>query len=394
MIVKNEERVLEACLESISPWVDEIIIVDTGSTDKTKQIAEKFTRNVYDFPWIDDFSAARNESLGHATGDWIFWIDADDTVPVETGQRIRALAASAGTGIGAFTMRVVLPSAPGEIGTRTINHTKLFRNIADYRFYGAIHEQISEPILRSGKQILDTDLEIIHSSHDFSEEGRALKQEREIKILRKEIENNPTYAFNWFNLGLVEFRAENYPGSIDALSKFFTLLHGASSSVSHQAYYHLSIGYEFLGNIAISLQVAENGLSEFPDDPALQFQAANLYAKLSKNEKAETLYKSSLAPRDIYPVGFEMNIRNILSPLYLGILLKKQCRYDEAEPYFYSVLGFDPNNSAVLADLSEIHAANNDTQKLSVTYLQLLRSDPDTAKQLRANILDLYRIRL
>jgi glycosyltransferase involved in cell wall biosynthesis len=80
MIVKNEERNLSHCLESVRGVFDEIIIVDTGSTDGTKAIAREFGAKVLDFPWIDDFSAARNVALTHATGDYAFWLDADDVI--------------------------------------------------------------------------------------------------------------------------------------------------------------------------------------------------------------------------------------------------------------------------------------------------------------------------
>ena len=80
MIVKNEEDVLERCLESAADLVDEIIIVDTGSTDRTKEIAARFTDQIYDFPWCDDFAAARNESFSHASMDYCMWLDADDVL--------------------------------------------------------------------------------------------------------------------------------------------------------------------------------------------------------------------------------------------------------------------------------------------------------------------------
>lgn len=83
MIVKDEEEVLRRCLLGIAKWVDEIIVVDTGSTDGTKKIAKEFTDKVYDFRWIDDFSAARNYSFSLATGDYLLWLDADDYVPKE-----------------------------------------------------------------------------------------------------------------------------------------------------------------------------------------------------------------------------------------------------------------------------------------------------------------------
>ena len=78
MIVKNEEDVLARCLESAKPVADEIIIVDTGSTDRTREIAREFTDNVCEFPWIDDFAAARNFSFSKATMEYCMWLDADD----------------------------------------------------------------------------------------------------------------------------------------------------------------------------------------------------------------------------------------------------------------------------------------------------------------------------
>ncbi|MBI2656740.1 glycosyltransferase family 2 protein, partial [Candidatus Woesearchaeota archaeon] len=91
MIAKNEEKFLEQCLNSVKDIVDEIIIVDTGSTDKTKDIAKKFNAKVYDFKWIDDFSAARNESIKHAAKDWILVLDADEILDEEGRKAIREL---------------------------------------------------------------------------------------------------------------------------------------------------------------------------------------------------------------------------------------------------------------------------------------------------------------
>ncbi|WP_235929820.1 tetratricopeptide repeat-containing glycosyltransferase family 2 protein [Chengkuizengella marina] len=91
MIVRDEEEVLDRCLSSISDLVDEIIIVDTGSTDQTKEIAKKYTDKIYDFEWVDDFSAARNFSFSKATSDYIFWLDADDIVPQDSRKQILKL---------------------------------------------------------------------------------------------------------------------------------------------------------------------------------------------------------------------------------------------------------------------------------------------------------------
>src|SRR3989338_5293163 len=80
MIAKDEEKYLEQCLSSVKGLVDEIIIIDTGSKDKTKEIAKKFNAKIFDFKWVDDFSAARNESLKQAAKDWILVLDADEVI--------------------------------------------------------------------------------------------------------------------------------------------------------------------------------------------------------------------------------------------------------------------------------------------------------------------------
>ena len=91
LIVKNEEDVIGRCLESVKGFADEIIVVDTGSSDKTKEFVSKFTDKLYDFEWIDDFSAARNYAFSKAKCDYLFWLDADDVVLPEDVVKINNL---------------------------------------------------------------------------------------------------------------------------------------------------------------------------------------------------------------------------------------------------------------------------------------------------------------
>ena len=96
MIVRDEEDHLAKCLESVRGLFDEIVIVDTGSVDRTKEIAREFGAKVFDFVWIDDFAAARNEALSHATGDYAFWLDADDVVEPAEREKLEALFSGLG----------------------------------------------------------------------------------------------------------------------------------------------------------------------------------------------------------------------------------------------------------------------------------------------------------
>ena len=97
MIVKDEEKTLARCLNSVKSFIDEIIIVDTGSKDKTKEIAKSFNSQIYDFKWISDFSAARNFSFSKATSDYILWLDGDDFIDDENISKIENLLKSLDT---------------------------------------------------------------------------------------------------------------------------------------------------------------------------------------------------------------------------------------------------------------------------------------------------------
>jgi len=90
-MVRNEEEALPGCLQSVAGIANEIIVVDTGSTDRTKEVAASFGAKVFDFPWIDDFAAARNECIRHATGEWIFWMDADERIDEVNREKLKQL---------------------------------------------------------------------------------------------------------------------------------------------------------------------------------------------------------------------------------------------------------------------------------------------------------------
>ena len=143
MIVKNEEDVLERCLESAAGLVDEIIIVDTGSTDRTRKIAARFTDKIFDFSWRDDFSAARNESFSHASMDYCMWMDADDILLDEDRKAFLALKESLDPSVAV----VMAPYHTGfdESGRVTFSYyrERLIKNREGMSWVGAVHEAIT-----------------------------------------------------------------------------------------------------------------------------------------------------------------------------------------------------------------------------------------------------------
>lgn len=158
MIVKNEEKVLSRCLDSIKNAVDEIIIVDTGSTDNTKEIAEKYTNLIYDFKWIDDFSAARNFSFSKACKDYIMWLDADDVLTHENLIKLIDLKKNL-TDTDIVMMKY--NTAFDENGNATFSYyrERIIRRTAGHIWRGRVHEAIEY----TGKTIY-SDISVNHHS--------------------------------------------------------------------------------------------------------------------------------------------------------------------------------------------------------------------------------------
>ena len=185
MIVKNEEENLPRVLSSIQGLADEIIVVDTGSTDRTVEIARSFGAKVYFFEWCDDFSAARNESLRHATCDYIMWLDGDDEVPKPEHEIIkRDLLLKRGN---AFYLH--LKNSMNGVEDISLQ-LRIFPNKKGIRFSGRVHEQIIRAVAMAGIKISISEATIIHHGY-YSNEEVLKKLNRNIKILREELEKDP-----------------------------------------------------------------------------------------------------------------------------------------------------------------------------------------------------------
>lgn len=142
MIVKNEEDVLTRCLEGVRGFVDEIVIVDTGSQDRTRQVAEKYTDKIYDFPWDDDFSAARNYGLEKATKEYCMWLDADDVILPEEAEKIQRLKKILPKDVDTVMMKYATAFDEWGRPSFTYYRERILKNCSQCRFQGRVHEVI------------------------------------------------------------------------------------------------------------------------------------------------------------------------------------------------------------------------------------------------------------
>jgi tetratricopeptide (TPR) repeat protein len=176
MIVKNEAAHLGRCLQSVAGHVDEIVIVDTGSTDGTQAIAERHAARLFDFAWRDDFAAARQYAFDQAGGDWVVWVDADDVVV--GAEHIRPQAAAAPEALGAFYWRYVTGRDRWGNATCEFWRERCVRNDGTFRWEGRIHEVLVAQ--RPWQTLRTPDVVVEHRSTD---EPGAAKQARNLAIL-------------------------------------------------------------------------------------------------------------------------------------------------------------------------------------------------------------------
>ncbi|MGB9851401.1 MAG: glycosyltransferase [Candidatus Kapaibacteriota bacterium] len=205
MIVKNEQKYLPGCLESVKNIVDEIIIVDTGSTDNTKEIARSYGAKIYDFPWKDDFALARNESLRYCTGEWIIYLDADERIVYPSPAELRNILKLADKSIGAFYCLIESEHYQMDGGTEVHRggYPRIFRNLGypKIKFIGRVHEQIAPSIFQNGLSIQFSDIKILHLGYNQSREVMEQKIKRNYRMLIQHVKEEPLNGYAWYQLG-------------------------------------------------------------------------------------------------------------------------------------------------------------------------------------------------
>lgn len=266
MIVKNEEEKLARCLNSVKAYVDEILIVDTGSTDKTKEIALSFGAKIFDFAWCGDFSKARNYSIEKTTGDYVLSMDADQILmKFEKEQALKYMEGKRVLGLAEI------------VNSYTQNGQKVLdRSYAaavfprEARYVGPVHEQIDTSYPR-----LKLPITIFHDGYDHRDESKA---RRNIDILEKALkeQSNPYLAYKL---------AQEYRG-IEQLKKADQLFSTAYRTAEKDRNYYPNLVVEYLGNLVqikafeSALEIVQQEEKRFYDYPEFHFACGALFMDL------------------------------------------------------------------------------------------------------------------
>lgn len=209
MIVKNEQDTLERCLNSVKDALDEIIIVDTGSTDQTIEIAKKFTDKVYNFEWIDDFSAARNFAFSKATKEYTMWLDADDIMDKENLQKLIDLKSTLGKSTDSVVMKYITGMDRDGHITFSYYRERIVKTEKHFLWKDAVHEY-----LITNSNGIQTEIAVIHKPTPVQDKDKGRNLKIYEKMKQKGVEFSPRntlyYSRELMDNGLFEQAIEGF----------------------------------------------------------------------------------------------------------------------------------------------------------------------------------------
>lgn len=341
MIVKNEEDNLDYCLSSIAKHMDEIIIVDTGSSDGTKGIAQKYTQKVYDYKWKDDFSAARNFSISKASNNYILVLDGDEFIESIDINEVKRLIEENPFKIGRI-LRTNEYTRKGNIFKFQERVNRLFSK-EYYQYKGIIHEQVTkienrkENISQLDNVNIDATVNIpisvLHSGYEGDLEIRRKKTGRNINLLEKALLQNENDPYILYQLGKSYYMEERY----DKACNFFeqALSFDLNTKLEYVQDMVESYGYTLINTEQFDTALGLlNIYDEFSQSADFVFLIALILMNNGKiNEAIDEFKKATHLPQ-----AKMEGVNDYLSYYNIGVIYECLEAYEKAK-YYYSICG-------------------------------------------------------
>ena len=219
MIVRDEEQYLDECLKSVKPYVDEMVIVDTGSRDSTVEIARSNGADVSFFEWNDSFADARNEYLRHATGEWVIYLDADERLnSLDEADCLRKTASA--EGVDAYSVPIVSHKTAAGRADFDVNYNiRMFRKLPGIHFVNEVLERVEPFLQKAGATVGRSSFLIEHVGYNIDSSAMNKKIERNLALSRKQLERDPDDAYALYYLGSALLRFDEKEESRQALER-------------------------------------------------------------------------------------------------------------------------------------------------------------------------------
>jgi glycosyltransferase involved in cell wall biosynthesis len=347
MIVKDEEAMLPRSLAAVADYVDELVVVDTGSSDRTVQIAESFGAKVLHHEWDGDFSAARNVGLDAATSDWLMYLDADEVLVEGEGERLRELLGHTWRE-GIF---VVETNHVGEMEDgAAVQHSalRLFRNRPEYRFEGRVHEQFAHKLPSFPERIEYSRVRIEHFGYLGAVRDAKEKSRRNLELLQRQLAEGVDTPFLHFNLGSERAAAGDVAGSLIHLARAWDKL--ADDPERLEMGYFPSLSARLVkalnanGRHADAIEQADAVRALLPEFTDVVLEQALAHRSLGERDRAIAKFEEAIAMGDA-PSRYSATVgagtfhaRNILAETLID-----DGRLEEAAAHLEHVLEHHPD---------------------------------------------------
>ncbi len=375
LIVKNEERFIKQCLDSVKPIATQIVVVDTGSTDRTVAIAKENGAEVYYFEWNDNFSDARNAAHEHAIGDWVLILDADEEMPVESHQKLTEDMAAQNV----LGYRIPICNVHESLDSVTYV-PRLFRNAPALFFVGRVHEQIyASVIVRKAEWGMEAILgtgRINHHGYEPALVKERQKVKRNLKLMERAVEEMPdeaallmNYGLDLVNDGRLEEGLEKYRLAVAALEPHQPKL--VLPEVRERLLTLFGVHLLKAGNLEELLKLMTSRMANDAGPTAsMSFLAALALMRLKRAGEAIPHIRGCLAKRDI--PALTPACQDILKagPYHLlAECLATTGQNDEAEKEFKRALELDPRAGGAIHDYARfLHKENRSLEALQILH--------------------------
>ncbi|HYF84381.1 MAG TPA: glycosyltransferase [Clostridia bacterium] len=382
MIVKNEEKYLDRCLKSVQGKVDEIIIADTGSTDRTIEIAQKYGAIISRFEWINDFAAARNYSISEAKSEYILVLDADEYLDDSASLENDLVQKR-----DYYKLLIKNYQSEGRIVFN--QNIRLFKSGIGLRYSGKLHEHLSA--YDGGTNYIGAESNIVINHVGYLPEVIADKgkKKRNYDIMVKELEDNPT-GYSYYNMGLVYVSEENYDKALDMFKKSYPLSEG-------QAYLKSLIVRTgeclcLLDRTEEAITLLLDAIKVFPQYADLHYPLGVLFLNSGYLKDAEIEFKKCLEIGEKVDIVTVEGMGSYMANYQLAIVYDKMGKigdaFDEAYKAVLLKKSFTPALSKYLK-LMQCAGIQPDQVKEHLSKIYII----DTVEELKALIYSLYELR-
>lgn len=400
MIVKNEEQALPRCLRSIRKCADEIVVVDTGSTDRTVAIAQEFGAKPGYFEWCNDFAAARNYALGLAGGDWIFIMDADDEMCPGGDAALRIFVDNR-PAAEVCSLRTRIPTVGGM--ETFIEHPRLYRNRLGLHYANGVHEQLVYSDGSPALPQLATGISVYHHGYINGDESMGVRHQRNLQILCAEVAHKPNDPVPHFFMGK-EYRSQRkFTEALPWLRRAVELLADQPAGCMRmKAYSYLAEALLVVGRPQEALPVAEEALALYPDNPEILFGLGEIKLALQREQEAIAAYQAATRGRFGGKLANQDFLCRDLKPLLrLAEIALAQDDLQQAEGHWRKAQALRGDHELLTrlqvrieAAKAQQRAAHEAEAKLADYRIQLevLPDDLRTRSELVARLIELKRL--